>query len=71
MTEATAAPIAPVDRKRHSDSLWLYLLFALLATAGFFYINIMSAIVDGLVTGLGFSNTEAGMVGSANIYGAS
>lgn len=57
--------------QRPSDSLWLYALFALLATAGFFYVNIMAAIVDGLVTGLGFSNTEAGIVGSANIYGAS
>ena len=54
-----------------SDSLWLYALFALLATAGFFYVNIMGAIVDGLVTGLHFSTTEAGMVGAANIYGAS
>ncbi|MEO8161850.1 MAG: hypothetical protein ABI588_10565, partial [Arenimonas sp.] len=53
------------------DSLWLYLLFALLATAGFFYVNIMPAIIDGLITGLGFSNAQAGMVGSANIYGAS
>ena len=35
------------------------------------YINIMAAIVDGLITGLGFSNAEAGLVGSANIYGAS
>lgn len=71
MTEASIDSPAPVDGRRLSDSLWLYLLFALLATAGFFYINIMSAIVDGLITGLGFSNTEAGMVGSANIYGAS
>src|SRR3546814_3852861 len=31
----------------------------------------MPAIVDGLVTGLGFSNPDAGMVGAANIYGAS
>ena len=54
-----------------ADSLWLYALFALLATAGFFYVNIMGAIVDGLVTGLHFSTTEAGMVGAANIYGAS
>ena len=72
MSEATSsitpAPAAPAVL---SDSLWLYLLFALLATAGFFYINIMSAIVDGLITGLGFSNAEAGLVGSANIYGAS
>src|SRR3546814_1152829 len=33
--------------------------------------SIMPAIVDGLVTGLGFSNPDAGMVGAANIYGAS
>src|SRR3546814_2588575 len=31
----------------------------------------MSAIVDGLVTALGFSNEQAGTVGAANIYGAS
>ena len=31
----------------------------------------MSAIVDGLITALGFANAEAGLVGSANIYGAS
>ena len=72
MSEATSAITpAPAAPAVLSDSLWLYLLFALLATAGFFYINIMSAIVDGLITGLGFSNAEAGLVGSANIYGAS
>ena len=60
----TAAPDA-------TDRLWLYALLALVATAGFFYVNIMAAIVDGLVTGLGFSNPQAGMVGAANIYGAS
>lgn len=53
------------------DRLWLYALLALVATAGFFYVNIMAAIVDGLITGLGFSNAEAGTVGAANIYGAS
>src|SRR3546814_2323205 len=31
----------------------------------------MSAIVDGLVTALGFSNQQAGTVGAAHIYGAS
>lgn len=71
MTEAVATTELVNDRPAASDSLWLYALFALLATAGFFYVNIMSAIVDGLITGLHFSNTEAGMVGSANIYGAS
>ncbi|MCR6625753.1 MAG: MFS transporter [Pseudoxanthomonas sp.] len=59
-------PAVPVN-----DRLWLYALLALIATAGFFYVNIMAAIVDGLVTGLGFSNPQAGMVGAANIYGAS
>ena len=52
------------------DSLWVYALLALAATAGFFYVNLMAAIVDGLVTGLHFSNAQAGMVGAVNIYGA-
>lgn len=56
---------------RAPDPLWLYALLALVATAGFFYVNIMAAIVDGLVTGLGFTNPQAGTVGAANIYGAS
>lgn len=51
--------------------LWVYLLLAFIATAGFFYINIMSALVDGLVTSWGFDNAQAGTVASANIYGAS
>src|SRR3546814_2051198 len=65
----TATAIAPVAEA--PDRLWLYALLALVATAGFFYVNIMSAIVDGLVTALGFSNEQAGTVGAANIYGAS
>ncbi len=71
MTEASVSAVPEPRQAAASDSLWLYALFALLATAGFFYVNIMSAIVDGLITGLGFSNVQAGMVGSANIYGAS
>lgn len=71
MSETSAAPPLQPRSPGPGDSLWLYLLFALLGTAGFFYINIMAAIVDGLITGLGFSNAEAGLVGSANIYGAS
>lgn len=43
---------------------------AFLCTAGFFYINIMPAIVDGLIQALGYTNQEAGSVGSANMYGA-
>ena len=46
------------------------LLLAFLATAGLFYVNIMPAIIDGLVEGLGFTNKEAGLVGSSNMYGA-
>lgn len=45
-------------------------LLAFLATAGLFYVNIMPALVDGLIEGLGFSNREGGLVGSANVYGA-
>ncbi|MEP6882453.1 MAG: MFS transporter [Dokdonella sp.] len=71
MSETMTISDSNAARGTSVDGFWLYLLFALLATAGFFYINIMSAIVDGLITGLGFSNAQAGMVGSANIYGAS
>ncbi|MEO8459351.1 MAG: MFS transporter [Dokdonella sp.] len=71
MSEHLATPAIHPANAKFIDGFWLYLLFALLATAGFFYINIMPAIVDGLITGLGFSNVQAGMVGSANIYGAS
>ena len=71
MSETAAKPVIEPTPALTIDGFWLYLLFALLATAGFFYINIMAAIVDGLITGLGFSNAQAGMVGSANIYGAS
>jgi predicted MFS family arabinose efflux permease len=43
---------------------------AFLTTAGFFYVNIMPTIVDGLIQALGFTNQQAGTVGSANMYGA-
>jgi len=45
-------------------------LLSFLATAGFFYVNIMPALVDGLRQGLGFTNKQAGLVGSCNVYGA-
>ncbi len=45
-------------------------LLSFLATAGLFYVNIMPALVDGLIDGLGFTNQQAGFVGSANVYGA-
>lgn len=46
------------------------IFLAFLATAGLFYANIMPAIVDGLIGGLGFSERDAGFAGSANVYGA-
>jgi predicted MFS family arabinose efflux permease len=52
------------------DGLLAAALLAFLATAGFFYVNIMAALVPGLVDGLGFSEGDAGRVGSLNIYGA-
>lgn len=68
-TFAATSSAAPEPGKK-LDSLWVYALLALVATAGFFYVNLMAAIVDGLVAGLNFTNAEAGTVGSANIYGA-
>lgn len=46
-------------------------MLAFLTTAGIFYINIMPAVVSGLIEALSFSNREAGFVSSANLYGAS
>lgn len=56
--------------KASPDGMVARLLLAFLATAGLFYVNIMPAIVDGLVEGLGFTNRQAGLVGSSNMYGA-
>jgi DHA1 family inner membrane transport protein len=52
------------------DGLMAAVLLSFLATAGFFYVNIMPAIISGLVDGLHFGAREAGWVGSANVYGA-
>lgn len=53
------------------DNPWVYALLALLGTAGFFYVNLAAAIVDGLTGTLGYTSAHAGEVMSANIYGAS
>lgn len=45
-------------------------ILAFLASAGLFYVNIMPAIVSGLIEALGFTNQQAGNVASANMYGA-
>ena len=52
------------------DGLVAAFLLAFLAAAGLFYVNIMAALVSGLVEGLGLTAREAGFVGSANTYGA-
>jgi MFS family permease len=67
MTEAPAPRRWPTAEP---DGLVAAVLLAFLATAGFFYVNIMAALVAGLVDGLGFSESDAGRVGSLNIYGA-
>jgi predicted MFS family arabinose efflux permease len=56
--------------KAPPNSMLARVLLAFLATAGFFYVNIMPALVDGLKVGLGFTNKQAGLVGSCNVYGA-
>lgn len=53
-----------------SNGMIAGILLSFLATAGLFYVNIMAAIVDGLINGLGFSDDQAGNVAAANIYGA-
>ncbi len=68
MTESILA--AEPARRVRADGFAARLFLAFLATAGLFYVNIMPAIVDGLIEGLGFSAREAGFAGSANVYGA-
>lgn len=60
----------PRFRRAAPDGLVACVLLAFLATAGLFYVNLMSALIASLIDGLGFSNREAGFVGSANVYGA-
>ncbi len=56
--------------KAAPDGLPASIMLAFLATAGLFYVNIMAALVAGLVDGLGFEQADAGLVGSVNVYGA-
>jgi len=58
-------------RRLAPDGMAARALLSLLATAGFYYVNIMPAVVQGLVDALGFSQRQAGLVASANLYGAS
>ena len=53
-----------------AEGLLAAAMLSFLATAGFFYVNIMPALVEGLRTGLNFTERQAGLAGSANVYGA-
>jgi len=69
-----AAMIAPAARRGlprvPEESLLASVLLSFLATAGLFYVNIMAALVDGLISGAGLTAKQAGLVASANVYGA-
>lgn len=67
---ATSPAVPRRWRKAPPDGLIAATLLAFLATAGLFYVNIMAALVAGLVDGLGLTQRIAGLVASANIYGA-
>ncbi len=58
------------SRGADPDGLAAAIMLAFLATAGFFYVNIMAAIVSGMIDALHFSAPVAGRVGSFNVYGA-
>ena len=66
---AAASPRAPLLAVA-ADSHLARLMLAFLATAGLFYVNIMPALVSGLIEGRGFSARDAGVIGSCNVYGA-
>ncbi|WP_068547431.1 MFS transporter [Thalassotalea crassostreae] len=56
--------------KASANGVMARIFLAFLTTAGIFYVNIMPAIIDGLKDGAGFTDQQAGFVGSANLYGA-
>lgn len=69
--DALSAPAARRGLPRvPEDSLIASVLLSFLATAGLFYVNIMAALVDGLISGAGLTAKQAGLVASANVYGA-
>jgi predicted MFS family arabinose efflux permease len=61
---------APRRRTVEANGMAARVFLSFLATAGLFYVNIMPAIVDGLIEGLGYTERQAGFVASANVYGA-
>ena len=66
----TAIPLVRRFPTAAPDGLIAAVLLSFLATAGLFYVNIMAALVSGLIDGLHFTEQQAGYVASANVYGA-
>ncbi|MEM9689984.1 MAG: MFS transporter [Pseudomonadota bacterium] len=67
----TAESVAPVSRTPlDPNGMAARTILAFLATAGLFYVNIMPAMVDGLINGIGFTPQQAGDASSANVGGA-
>lgn len=67
----TPTNVPPTGTARvNPDGIAAAVLLSVLATAGFFYVSVMPALISGLITGLGFSPQLAGRVASCNIYGA-
>lgn len=65
-----AQPSLFAGPRANPDGFWAAIMLAFLTTAGLFYVNIMPAIVSGLVDGMGASPDRAGYVGAANMYGS-
>ncbi|MEM8682392.1 MAG: MFS transporter [Pseudomonadota bacterium] len=70
MNDVVESQNTPSRGKLDPNSMVSRTFLAFLATAGLFYVNIMPAIVDGLVKAIDFTTEEAGFVASANVYGA-
>ena len=54
----------------HQESTMAAVMYAILATAGLFYVNLGGAFLSAFVDGLGVGRDEAGLIVSANKYGA-
>jgi len=65
-----AVDIPPSRYRFSSNRIGEAFALAMLATAGLFYVNIMPALVAGLIDSLALSKQQAGLIGSFNVYGA-
>ncbi len=70
MSVDSAVPSRARPRGVDPDGTAAAIMLAFLATAGFLYVNIMAAIVSGMIDALHFSAPVAGRIGSFNVYGA-